>query len=153
MIVDRHAEAASHSAQFLKRTTNVLEYTLLTESNKNDLISMFLTNIITHFHSIKKKDLTVPKEDCNCPQNTCFWLHFSKLPIYIFTSVFSQSFEMNCSGFSSTSSYFSWEFDPILREHPSIRGTVICVTLGELMRSQLYANADFSRTGTESAKQ
>lgn len=65
---------------------------------------------------------------------------------------FHRAFWIHCKSISSISSNSSWELDHILWENLSIWDSVIYVTGWELMSIQWYARADFSHTGTQSAK-
>lgn len=87
-------------------------------------------------------------------RTTRLWVHFSIHTLFTHATYFHWALKRHCNSLNPPRRYFSWEgFDHILWEHPSIRGSVIYVKLWELMRSRLYANADFSHKGRESAKQ
>lgn len=148
-VVDRHAQALCRRAAE-KLRDSFLSYSARNSNRFDQYISrrdhrIFANNTQTvDFHCVWRRRLF-----SDCVSLSVFSYKYS---MHTFRW-FPLSLKIHCNRIGSINSYFSWELDNILWENPLIRDSVIYVTLWELMRSQLYANADFSHAGTESAKQ
>ncbi len=148
VIFERHAQAGIHCAEEMQRSFKTPP--LVTElAIQIDLISVSPIDVSTYLP-------TTPTGWFNCVWGRCcLFSQYVSLTVFVRTHniqpicIFTKPRNALPHSFSSTHSYFSREFDPILWKRPSIRNCIIYVTLEKRWECQLYANAEFSHRGTE----